>query len=268
MLTFIIPIRHPQNSKNWLELKKRLTQTVAAIASQDHDGWRAVIVANTEADLPVLPPKFEVERVEFPPNPLHDLEQGDKEKLYEAFRFDKGRRVLAGMLHARATDYFMIVDDDDFVSCKLARFVANNQGAFGWCFHNGYVWSDGGRALYRHPAFHKFCGTSHIVRADLMELPARFEAASETYIKQMLGSHIFIDEYLHNKGTPLAPLPFLGAVYRIGHAGAHSKSGRLLQTFVLKKRFIKRPWLLIQNVLRLRLLTPRVSQEFFGSQSV
>lgn len=272
MLTFVIPIRHPANSKDWQALKRNLVQTVTAIARQEHDAWRAVVVANTGADLPPLPPRFEIKRVEFPPNNLHELQQADRETVYEAFRWDKGRRVLAGMLHARATDdsdtYFMIVDDDDFVSCKLAGFVASHQGANGWYLETGYVWSEGGRTLYRHPAFHKFCGTSHIVRADLMELPARFEDASETYIKRMLGSHIFIDDYMRSKGAPLAPLPFFGAVYRIGHAGAHSKSGRLLKTFVLQRRFIKRPWLLVRNILRLQPLTPRLGAEFFGSHGV
>src|SRR5882757_5731115 len=267
MLTFIIPIRHPQNSKNWALLKTRLSQTAAAIARQNHSEWRAVVVANTDADLPPLPTGFDIKRVDFPPNPLHELGKGDKEALYEAFRYDKGRRVLAGMLHVRDTDYFMIVDDDDFVSRELAGFVASHHGAPGWCFTRGYVWSDGGHLLYQHPAFHKSCGTSHIIRAGLLELPAQFEAATDLYIKRMLGSHIFIDDYLRDKGTPLAPLPFCGAVYRIGHEGNHSKSSRLLRTFVFKKKFIVRPWLIVRAALRLRPLTGRISQEFFGSQS-
>jgi len=241
-----------------------LAQTAAAIARQDHAGWRAVIVANIEADLPQLPAGFAVKRVDFPPNLFPEQAGNDKEARYDAIRFDKGRRILAGMLHDPVTDYFMVVDDDDFVSSKLAGFVSVHGGAPGWRFNTGYVWADGGTLLYRHPAFHKFCGTSHIVRADLMELPARFEDASDAYIKRRLGSHIFIDDDLREKGTPLVPLPFCGAIYRVGHAGATSQSGRLLRTFLLRKDFIARPWGLVNALLRLRLLTSRLRQEFFG----
>lgn len=266
MLTFVIPVRHPANSKNWPELKRLLEQTAAAISRQDSDNWRAVVVANSGADLPPLPARFEVKRVEFPPNPKHELGKDDveKEAVYDAIRYDKGRRVLAGMLHARDSDYFMIVDDDDFVSCNLARFVADHAGANGWYIKNGYVWTDGGRCLYVHPNFHKYCGTSHIVRADLMELPETFEQATSQYIKRMLGSHLFLGNYLHENASPLAPLPFVGAVYRIGHPGAHSKSVSLLRTFVFQKNFIRRPWVIVRNVFRMRLVTARLRREYFG----
>lgn len=267
MLTFVIPVRHPANSKNWPQLKRLLEQTAVAISRQDSDQWRAVVVANTGADLPPLPARFEVKRVDFPPNPKHELgkDEAEKEAVYDAFRFDKGRRVLAGMLHLRDSDYFMIVDDDDFVSCKLARFVADHGGASGWYIQNGYVWTDGGRGLFVHPNFHKYCGTSHIVRADLMELPQTFEQAEPTYIKQMLGSHLFLERHLHESGNPLSPLPFVGAVYRIGHPGAHSKSASLWRTFVFQKSFAKRPWVILRNVLRMRVVTPRLRREYFGS---
>lgn len=263
MLTFVIPVRHPDNSKNWPQLKRLLGQTVAAISRQDNPNWRAVIVANAGSDLPALPAGFEVKSVDFPPNQKHDFGKDgvDKEAVLDAFRYDKGRRVLAGMLHARDSDYFMIVDDDDFVSRRLAGFVSAHHGTPGWFIKQGYVWADGGAGVYLHKNFHKFCGTSHIVRADLLELPARFEDATTAYIKDRLGSHVQIDGILHERGTPLVPLPFSGAVYRIGHPGAHSKSASLLQTFVFDKYVITRPWLMVRNLLRMRSLTPALRHE-------
>jgi hypothetical protein len=267
MLTFIVPVRHPENSRNWQQLKSLLAQTATAISKQEGGDWRAVVVANTGADLPELPVGFQVKRVDFPPNPKHELgkDNAEKEAVYDAFRYDKGRRVLAGMLQLRDSDYFMIVDDDDVVSCKLARFVASHAGASGWYIKNGYVWTDGGRGLYRHPSFHKFCGTSHIVRTDLMELPETFEQATPEYIKQMLGSHLFLGDYLRKRGNPLTPLPFVGAVYRIGHPGAHSKSSSLLRTFVLQESFIRRPWVILRNMFRMRVVTARLRREYFGT---
>src|SRR5690606_10870385 len=97
MLTFIIPVRHQDNARDWSLLKANLSQTAASIASQTDTGWRALVVANEGADLPPLPPGFDVVRVTFPPNRLHELGEADLEAVYDAFRADKGRRVLAGM---------------------------------------------------------------------------------------------------------------------------------------------------------------------------
>jgi len=265
LLTFIVPVRHQANARHWPELKQRLAQTLASIASQDHADWRGIVVANWGADLPEMPAGFEVERVDFAPNTLHELGNATKEQFYEAFRLDKGRRVLAGMRRASDSTYFMISDDDDFVSRKLTGFVAEHRGDPGWYFPSGFVWTDGSRRglLYRHPAFSKLCGTSHIVRADLYGLPLDGSAVSEQDIKQRLGSHIFIETMLSQAGTPLAALPFCGAVYRIGHSGAHSGSMGVMRTFVLKRRNFA-PLAFVQSVLRLRPMTASVREEFFG----
>jgi len=93
-VTFIIPVRHQDNSKNWGLLKANLTQTIASIAAQTNKNWRAVIVANEGADLPDVPDGFEIVRVNFPPNTMHEQQGNDKEAYYDAFRIDKGVESL------------------------------------------------------------------------------------------------------------------------------------------------------------------------------
>ena len=61
----------------------------------------------------------------------------------QAFRLDKGRRVLAGMLHLAPTGFVMISDDDDFVHNKLAEYVERRQHENGWYLGDGWVWADG-----------------------------------------------------------------------------------------------------------------------------
>jgi hypothetical protein len=263
ILTFIIPVRHPDNARNWAHLKKNLSETIRSISLQDNENWKVVIVANHGADLPPLPSRVDVKWVDFPPNKLHEQNGAKMEQFYEAIRIDKGRRVLAGMLHAGEMGHVMIVDDDDFVSRRLTSFVAKNQGKNGWYIRNGYVWEDGSILLYLYSDFSKFCGSSYIIRSDLYQLPQKFEDASDTYIRRMLGSHIFIHEYLDSSGTPLKPLPFTGAVYRVGHVGAHSKSTGVISQFFLKKFLLRRPFEFCRRLLRLRLLTKSVREEFF-----
>jgi hypothetical protein len=267
LLTFIIPVRHQVNAKDWPSLKRRLSQTIASISGQSNGNWRGVIVANEGADLPDLPPKFSIQRVAFPPNPLYDLHSAEREQVYEAVRLDKGRRILSGMLSARDTSFFMIVDDDDFVSAGIVDFVARNPGANGWKIDRGYLWSEGGRLLLHHDDFANYCGTSLIIRSDLYKLPATFEDAGVDYIKSMLGSHVRIGKLLADAGSPLGSLPFRGAIYRVGHAGAHSKSSNLIRTHFLNRSMLLRPGQFLRNFRRMRLLSRALQDEFFGVET-
>lgn len=266
LLTFIIPVRHQDNARDWGRLRANLAQTVASISAQTHDDWRGIVVANEGADLPDLPERFSAVRVTFPPNDLHEMGKADLEAVYEAFRADKGRRVLAGMLAARDSRFFMIVDDDDFVSSRIARHVSENADANGWAIERGYIWDDGGRLLLGYDEFNHLCGTSLIVRSDLYGLPERFEDASLDWIKSMLGSHVRIADILAGQGTPLSPLPFRGAVYRVAHGGSHSKAPSLVRKYFLSREAITRPRRMLRHLGRLRLVGDDLKGEFFGAR--
>jgi hypothetical protein len=264
ILTFIVPLRHPQNSTDWPALKRRLAQTIRSIAGQDDDRWQAVIVANEGSDLPEMPRNFRVKNVRFPPNPMYEQGSNDRETFLDSLRFDKGRRVLAGMLDIDRTGHSMVVDDDDFVSCRLTSFVAAHRGENGWYVQDGYIWGDGGRLLYEHGDFWSFCGTSHIIRTALYQLPERVEDATFDYIRRTFGGHVRIRGDMAALGTPLAPLPFAGAVYRIGHADAHSKSPGLLRHVFLRREILKNPLKLAQRFFRLRLVSAEKRRQFWG----
>ena len=64
------------------------------------------------------------------------------------------------------------------------------------------MWLDGSSLLYDHREFSGLCGTCHIIRADSLRVPGSLEAASDTYIKSMLGIHILIEKVLEVDGTP------------------------------------------------------------------
>lgn len=194
------------------------------------------MVANQGADLPDLPPQFTEVRVNFPPNDMRELGLQGREAFYDAFRWDKERRVLSGMLAAPDTRFFMIVDDDDFVSCHLASFVRANPNANGWKIKQGYVWSEGGRLLLKHHNFHYLCGTSLIIRREAYGLPASLEEADVEWVKDRLGSHIRIEGILEKQGRPLAMLPFFGTVYRVGHAGSHSQAPGIIREYILNPK--------------------------------
>lgn len=265
LLTFIIPVRHQDNARDWAALKANLIETVTSIANQTNGDWRGIVVANEGADIPPLPAKFSVERVTFPPNDLHELGKGGREDFLDAFRVDKGRRVLMGMLAARDSEFFMICDDDDLVSAHIVQFVSEHRQDNGWKITHGFIWDSGGKLLFGYDDFNNLCGTSLIIRSDLYKVPATFADASLDWIKSMLGSHVRIGEILAKRGTPLGKLPFRGAVYRVAHGGSHSQAPGLLKQYFLNRSAARRPLNLLHKVGRLRLVNDSYRREFFGA---
>ena len=263
-LTFIIPILHPENCRDWRTLKQHLLQTANSIAAQDCRNWKAVVVANKGSDLPPLPVNFDIKYVEFPPNAQFGRGKNDLETFREAVRLDKGRRLLAGMIHAGEMGHVMFVDHDDFISRHLTSFVSNFPESYGWYVKDGYLWGSGGKLVYKFNEFSHVCGTSHIVRSDLYEMPSGIEDADPKYIRKILGSHIFIEEHLASKGTPIIPLPFSGAVYRVGHENSHSKSSQLFRIAFLKPQLIFNPREVVKRISRFNLVDSSFGQEFFG----
>ena len=264
VVTFIIPVRHQDNARDWSILKRNLTQTVASIANQTNPDWRGVVVANRGADLPVLPEKFSVAWVDFPPNDIHERGDATEEDFLDSFRADKGRRVLAGMLTARDCRFFMIVDDDDFVSARITEYAARHQNENGWTIDKGYIWDDGGSILLCRDQFNHYCGTSLIIRSDLYGLPSKAEDVSLPWIKDMLGSHVRIESILAERGTPLNALPFRGAVYRVAHKGSHSKAPSLIHMYFLNRNVLRQPVRILKNLTKLRPLSAGYRKEFFG----
>lgn len=258
LLVFVIPVRHPGSISDWPSTKARLSQTLASISRQSATSWRGVVVANTGVDLPPLPRGVAATRVDFPvpqmPDPRDDLPG-----YYDTVRLDKGRRVLEGLRQAQAKDHVMVVDYDDWISKDLAAFVASGGPAPGWYLRTGYLY-DGGGIAYKSSNFHEICGTSIIVRRDLLGVPQN-AAANPDLVKKHLGSHKYIKGKLDHQGEPLAPLPFPGAVYRIGAAGTTSGSSRLFMQ-VIPPSWKHRPVALLSLPFRLRLVTPRLRENF------
>jgi hypothetical protein len=170
------------------------------------------------------------------------------------------------MLQAGAMQYVMVVDDDDFVSNRLVAYAAKHPDLTGWYIDQGYLWGDGDPVVYRYPGFSKLCGTSHIVNAALYQLPASLALADESYVKKLLGSHTYIYAHLLAAGTPLLPLPFPGAIYRVGYAGAHSKSARVFSQYFAHPWLLWSPGELFRRMSNVRLRSRAIRLEYFGEK--
>lgn len=264
-LTFIIPVRHHQSVQGWSGVCDRLSITLQSIAAQSTNNWQCLVVANREAELPVLPKGVTAIRVDLPLTVL-PIQSQNPQAFYDAVRIDKGRRVLAGMMAAPKNGFVMIVDYDDLVSNKLAEFVSTKVGASGWYLDSGWLFDGGGIAFLQRSKFFEVCGTSHIVRRSLFPLPEHEESISPEVIKRWMGSHRFIADDLRTLGAPLEKLPLVGAVYRVGYAGNTSGTGTIIRQRVLRKRNLH-PYRLWQAISALALVDTKMRSEYFASQA-
>lgn len=260
-LVFVIPVRHPQSVPDWSSVKRDLALTLASVSAQEGTNWHCRVVANEGADLPPMPAGCELRTVDLPLPSLPDRKV-DLEAYYDAIRHDKGLRILAGAEDIAPESYLMVVDFDDFVSRRLAGVVATSEGAAGWYVDRGYVWS-GGNWCYLTNWFHRMCGSSHLIRRGLL---GSFRLPDGTVdiaaVKRRLGSHIFNEDDLHAAGTPLAPLPFPGAVYRIGNPQSTSGTGALFRAMTPPRRFLWSPLIMLRKLRNYRRLNAELRAEF------
>lgn len=261
-LSFVIPVRHPDNAKDWDGVVRRLMQTVESISQQDSSDWDGLIVMNRGISLPGLKAPWRIVEVDFPPNQHFDLSEHGKQVAYDAFRLDKGRRLCAGILAASESEYIMPCDDDDFVSTAIARHVSVHRGVPGWKIEKGFSWGEGSSFLVGENQFDSRCGTSYIVRRDLLELGATVGETDVEYMKRMFGSHLLIAKVLGKAGHPFSVLPFRGAVYRMGHAGAHSRSHMPVRARIFSLKALARPGQWLNTVMTTRRLTPELAAKF------
>jgi hypothetical protein len=139
--------------------------------------------------------------------------------------------------------------------------VAQHPGVAGWYIDRGYKY-DGSELLQRCPNFNRVCGTSLVVRADLMQPPAATGVTPE-FIRLSIGSHLFLRSQLAERGFPLQPLPFDGAVYRVGHPQSSVASQAFRDQLTLHAALTS-PRRTFRVLRRLRRLTPQLKGEFFG----
>jgi len=264
IISFIIPIRHHDNAENWGDTIANLKQTLASISAQIVNNWQCTIVVNHGAKLPVLPNGVDVCYVDFPPNLLHEKDKYTKLEFRDAVKFDKGRRVLSGVIYSKETEYLMIVDDDDLLHVNLSKFVADNIGQSGWFINNGYLWGDKGSWLIEFPNFEMFCGTSFIVQRKHLTIAPSVAEADVEYMKSIFGSHYGYKAVFEQLGQPLKPVPFHAAVYRIGHSGSHSVSNGLFKKIFWTKKVLLSPRNFIKQLFAIRFLSGRFKKIFVG----
>jgi hypothetical protein len=163
---------------------------------------------------------------------------------------DKGRKILHGLDIARADkgSYVMFLDADDLVSNRLAGFVERHKGANGWYFDRGYRmdYMFNNFVFWRRAFYHE-CGSSYIIRSDLAPFPESRDDTldfSDYHVRRYV-VHAYVREDLAKRGTPLAPLPFYGAIYTFNGRNIYAYTHRAPETLwrVMVRMLVKGRWM-------------------------
>jgi hypothetical protein len=248
MLNFVLALQSPAVSKDWDHVSRICERTLRSMCQQTSDQFRIFLSCNERPRMNFDHPAIRIIEEPFPlPEPTHHARAKDK--------WIKVRRSLVAA-REYGDGHVMIADADDCVHRGLAAFVAAHPGAAGWRLTRGYMHDIGSRWICPTDYFDLRCGTSAIVWLKANEFPPDMTSPYRDYFILAHG-HTKIAEYMAEKGTPLRPLPFIGAVYNTGTG--ENNSGFSLRRQGRRTR--------LAMIVRLRPVTPRI-RETFGLTAV
>lgn len=216
MLVFVIPLKSSIVSNHWERVTQLLERCLQSVCNQTSPNFRVVVIGHEKPTLQFNHPHIHYLTVDFPiPQPA----PGDtKQTVLDRKRTDKGRKMINGLIYASQFNpsHTMLVDADDVVSNRLARFVSQNPQSNGWYIDRGYRYEEGRDYIYyKRQNFYRMCGSCNIVRYDLNALPETPEYnRGYGYYKRYI-DHEKVKGLLEVNQTPLQPLPFAGAIYTV-----------------------------------------------------
>ncbi|MEB3213624.1 MAG: glycosyltransferase family A protein [Leptolyngbyaceae bacterium] len=252
MIVFVIPLKSEKVSKSWGNVCRLFERCLQSVCHQTDPEFRVIVVCHEKPNVSVQHPHLQYLCVDFLP-PGENIEQR---------RMDKAKKTIIGLRHAAsfAPDHVMVVDADDCLSCRIAEFTNRHRQANGWFLNTGYVYQEKSPFIYfRKSHFHHWCGTCNIVRFDLWPIPENDDDYPSDLIDYYSGSnHRNIEKTLKSNGTPLEPFPLTGAAYVIGNGENIYQQG--FSTIHGSNQ--GKPFFMLKELLKFRLLTPSIQQEF------
>jgi len=203
---FIVPLRNKATANVWDQTVRLCIETLASVSRQALVPSEVILVCSEFPDV-VLPSNVTIIRSDFPnPKPNWQDQHVDK--------YNKIRRGLVELKKRNHEYYVMKFDADDLASDRLVPWVLDDDNKTGYVVTQGYRQRGRLFELVKQD-FHNQCGSSNILFASPDQLP---DSMSDNRKFDLLSiGHDIAVETFERRGTPLAPIPFPGVVYRLGH---------------------------------------------------
>lgn len=249
MLVFVVPLQSQATARSWGRVSQLFERCMQSVCRQTSSQFHVIVVCHDRPDTTFQHPNLSYVEVDFS---RPDITSGSAKEILNRKRTDKGRKQMRGLVEAAAFSptHTMLLDADDLVSKRLAAFVTQSPQANGWYFKQGYRYNGKGNFFYKKSnGFYTMCGSCNIIRYDLNRIPDSPEYNRGYGYYKFYIDHAKAVEELRQEGTPLAALPFLGAVY-ITQTGEN--------IFFNSSRLYKG----IGRYINYRPITPSLRQEF------
>jgi len=260
MVTFIISIKHYDNSHSYENTWKLLENTLDSINNQSDNDYNIIVVSNkTLRDYPGV--KFIELDWDAPTTndddwQMHkDLESRAESSQMKNIRLDRGTKHVMALREARQMtndDHFvMFVDGDDFIHKDVALFANNNLHVDMIRICDGIKLGVDNTYKFRD-RFNYICGTCNIIKINAIADPINFgiiqndtqeevlKSVDDYYLKMILGSHKFMYRHFVEYNELIGvDIPFPAAVYNCSHNEQHSGRGNLKLSLKLTEEQIK-----------------------------
>lgn len=261
MIGFIIPLKSKKTATSWDYVSKMFERTLRSVCRQTSPEFKVIVVHHEKPKI-----NFSHGNVDY----VEVKCVAPESDAWTDKMTDKGRKVLQGLVHIGryAPSHTMIVDYDDCISKHIAAFVNPKPSCNGWHIESGFRYRPVRKIIYlRRRNFHKICGTAHIIRYDLLNLPEPPEYDRGYGYYRFYIDHEKINDRMRELQTPLEPLPFKGAVYMSEPSEVLSRQhinvindNRFYMIF--KHKGISRRFLELLKIFNCRRLTPAIREEF------
>jgi hypothetical protein len=256
MFCFTMALRSKAVSKDWKKISQLCEASIRSAYHQINSDIKIIVVCHETPELEeTYDDRVEIINVDFPrPNEILAAGKNDNESKYEIQMKDKWKKIAVGVARAGELNpkFMMLMDADDLVSRRLSQFASSHPNSNGWILKKGYRYSYGSPWIYVDDNYN--CGTNAIVNSQLIEFP---KSTAPEEIKKcviLTSGHTIIEKTLAELGTPLTPLPFLGAIQVVDYGNnasnllARGGSGTIRQ--------------FLGRLRRTRWLSPKLRQEF------
>ena len=258
MLTFVIPVKSKSVASNWTKFCRLFESTLRSICNQTDSDFRVVVVCHEIPEINFTHPHVHYIHPDFDP----PIKKGvSKKALLFKQRIDKGDKIKLGVSYATEhfnTDFVMPVDSDDLISNKIAAYVnQTKEEPHGWYVRRGYLNFNWKNALVTTKKFSYLCGSSLIVKPDLIKYFFD-EGKIDLYFNHQLTTL--------NSSIELTEFPFSAGIYNIGNGENIWMSFTKVKTLNnhgnwISPKNLKRLYTKIKNY-RFRIITRGLRKEF------
>lgn len=169
MLIFCIPLRSKEVSKDWNKVTLLFNRTLESVYNQTNQNFKVFVACH---QIPTLNKTYD-DRVVF-------IEVDTKIPVtYLDMMWDKDTKIYTAQNAARKFlveqklkgAYFMNVDSDDLISCKVADFVANKATKQVYTSKYGFIYFEGRTFMKKARRLERTCGSCFLIYLDIAQLP-------------------------------------------------------------------------------------------------